>query len=87
MAKEKKEKSSAKEEVEGVDNYEKRLPALLPFASPLAPKKLNKKVLKTVKKGTFCTFDFLGAAFISWRRYSQTPVVTAGIQHTAVQLV
>jgi H/ACA ribonucleoprotein complex subunit 2 len=51
MAKEKKEKTSSKDESEGADNYEKRLPALLPFASPLAPKKLNKKVLKTVKKG------------------------------------
>ncbi|ODV95599.1 hypothetical protein PACTADRAFT_50298, partial [Pachysolen tannophilus NRRL Y-2460] len=46
----KKEKSS-KEESE-VDNYEKRLPAVLPFARPLAPKKLNKKVLKTVKKAS-----------------------------------
>jgi H/ACA ribonucleoprotein complex subunit 2 len=51
MAKEKKEKTSSKDESEAADNYEKRLPALLPFASPLAPKKLNKKVLKTVKKG------------------------------------
>ncbi|ODV87931.1 hypothetical protein CANARDRAFT_192657 [[Candida] arabinofermentans NRRL YB-2248] len=44
----KKEKSESSE----VDNYEKRLPALLPFAKPLAPKKLNKKVLKTVKKAS-----------------------------------
>lgn len=45
----KKEKSS-KEEVE--DNYEKRMSAVLPFAHPLASKKLNKKVLKTVKKAS-----------------------------------
>ncbi|KAK9468575.1 50S ribosomal protein L30e-like protein [Lipomyces arxii] len=37
--------------VDGDDgNYDTRLSALLPFAQPLAPKKLNKKVLKTVKK-------------------------------------
>lgn len=46
----KKEKTSKSEETE--DNYEKRLSALLPFAHPLAPKKLNKKVLKTVKKAS-----------------------------------
>uniref|UniRef100_A0A060T642 H/ACA ribonucleoprotein complex subunit 2 n=1 Tax=Blastobotrys adeninivorans TaxID=409370 RepID=A0A060T642_BLAAD len=34
------------------DNYELRLPAVLPFAHPLAPKKLNKKVLKTVKRAS-----------------------------------
>ena len=34
------------------DFYESRLPAQAPFAQPLAPKKLNKKVLKTIKKGT-----------------------------------
>jgi H/ACA ribonucleoprotein complex subunit 2 len=50
--KEKKEKTSSSKEEESVDNYEKRLPALLPFARPLAPKKLNKKVLKTVKKAS-----------------------------------
>lgn len=44
MAKEKKSDSS--------DNYEKRLPAVLSFAKPLAPKDLNKKVLKTVKKAS-----------------------------------
>jgi hypothetical protein len=33
------------------DFYESRLPAQAPFAKPLAPKKLNKKVLKTIKKG------------------------------------
>ncbi|GMF02418.1 hypothetical protein B5S28_g3613 [[Candida] boidinii] len=44
----KKEKSESSE----IDNYEKRLPALLPFAKPLAPKKLNKKILKTVKKAS-----------------------------------
>lgn len=35
------------------DFYESRLPAQAPFAKPLASKKLNKKVLKTIKKGTF----------------------------------
>ncbi|KAK7678184.1 hypothetical protein QCA50_018863 [Cerrena zonata] len=47
----KKEKVSKTEEV-GEDNYEKRMSAVLPFAHPLAPKKLNKKVLKTVKKAS-----------------------------------
>lgn len=46
----KKEKST--KEVEEKDNYDGRLPALLPFARPLAPKKMNKKVLKTVKKAS-----------------------------------
>ncbi|ODV62937.1 snoRNA-binding protein NHP2 [Ascoidea rubescens DSM 1968] len=58
--KEKKDKSSKKtsskqvtrEDIEKIDNYEKRLPAVLPFARPLAPKKLNKKILKTVKKAS-----------------------------------
>lgn len=31
--------------------YESRLAAQAPFAKPLANKKLNKKVLKTIKKG------------------------------------
>ncbi|KAH3677639.1 hypothetical protein WICMUC_001742 [Wickerhamomyces mucosus] len=51
MAKKEKSSSSSKEETE-IDNYERRLPAVLPFAKPLAPKKLNKKVLKTVKKAS-----------------------------------
>lgn len=34
------------------DFYESRLAAQAPFAKPLANKKLNKKVLKTIKKGT-----------------------------------
>ncbi|KAF8003200.1 hypothetical protein OXX80_012135 [Metschnikowia pulcherrima] len=34
------------------DNYDKRMVAVLPFAKPLAPKKLNKKLLKTVKKAS-----------------------------------
>lgn len=42
----------AKEKKESSDNYEKRLPAVLPFARPLAPKDLNKKVLKTIKKAS-----------------------------------
>lgn len=53
MAKSKTSKSSESAEQSKSDNYEKRLPALLPFASPLAPKKLNKKILKTVKKGEY----------------------------------
>lgn len=54
MAKDKKTSKSEKVADAGADapdNYEKRLPALLPFAAPLAPKKLNKRILKTVKKG------------------------------------
>jgi hypothetical protein len=34
------------------DLYESRLAAQAPFAKPLANQKLNKKVLKTIKKGT-----------------------------------
>ena len=34
------------------DNYDKRMAAVLPFARPLASKKLNKKVLKTIKKAS-----------------------------------
>ncbi|KAG7193665.1 snoRNA-binding protein [Scheffersomyces spartinae] len=54
MGKDKKEKKETKTvAVEGgEDNYEKRLPALLKFAQPLAPKKMNKKILKTVKKAS-----------------------------------
>lgn len=49
----KKEKSSSsKEESSEIDNYDQRMPAVLPFAKPLAPKKLNKKVLKTIKKAS-----------------------------------
>jgi hypothetical protein len=33
------------------DLYESRLPAQAAFAKPLASQKLNKKVLKTIKKG------------------------------------
>ena len=46
----KKEKVSKTEESE--DNYETRMSAVLPFAKPLAPKKLNKKVLKVIKKAS-----------------------------------
>lgn len=35
-------------------NYDKRLPALVPFAKPLATKKLNHKIYKTVKKASKC---------------------------------
>ncbi|CCF58432.1 hypothetical protein KAFR_0E02800 [Kazachstania africana CBS 2517] len=34
------------------DNYDARMPAVIEFAKPLASKKLNKKVLKTVKKAS-----------------------------------
>lgn len=37
---------------EGADHYDERLPAVLPFSHPLASKKLNKKVLKTVKRAS-----------------------------------
>ncbi|ODQ67585.1 L30e-like protein [Nadsonia fulvescens var. elongata DSM 6958] len=50
--KEKKEKSSTATAEEATDNYDLRLTAVLPFAIPLAPKKLNKKILKTVKKAS-----------------------------------
>lgn len=40
------------------DLYESRLAAQAPFAKPLANKKLNKKVLKTIKKGTFLLIKF-----------------------------
>lgn len=56
MAKDKKSSKSdkpAEAASDAPDNYEKRLPALLPFAAPLAPKKLNKRILKTVKKGEY----------------------------------
>ncbi|CCE80186.1 Piso0_003288 [Millerozyma farinosa CBS 7064] len=48
MAKKEKEGKVKEEE----DNYDKRMAAVLPFAKPLAPKKLNKKVLKTVKRAS-----------------------------------
>ena len=38
-------------EVDEEDLYESRLAAQAPFAKPLAGLKLNKKVLKTIKKG------------------------------------
>lgn len=37
--------------IDDEDLYESRLAAQAPFAQPLANKKLNKKVLKTIKKG------------------------------------
>jgi len=45
---------------DGDDLYESRLPAQAAFAKPLANKKLNKKVLKTIKKGipSFCSYGF-----------------------------
>ncbi|KAK7207160.1 50S ribosomal protein L30e-like protein [Myxozyma melibiosi] len=48
--KSKKRKSSGVGAGDEDDKYDQRLSALLPFAQPLAPKKLNKKVMKTVKK-------------------------------------
>lgn len=52
MGKDNKEKKEKKEAKEEVDNYEGRLSAILPFAKPLASKKLNKKTLKTIKKAS-----------------------------------
>lgn len=54
MAKSKKESKEPKEskEVKSEDNYDARLAAIVPFAKPLASKKLNKKLLKTVKKAS-----------------------------------
>lgn len=52
MAKKEKVPKSEAPAAEAEDNYEKRMSAVLPFAKPLAPKKLNKKVLKTVKKAS-----------------------------------
>ena len=44
--------SKKSHEVDEEDLYESRLPAQAAFAKPLAHPKLNKKVLKTIKKGT-----------------------------------
>lgn len=52
LVKKSKDESSTSTTTESIDNYEKRLPAVLPFAKPLASKKLNKKTLKTVKKAS-----------------------------------
>lgn len=38
--------------VDETSNYELRMPAVLPFAKPLASKKLNKKALKVIKKAS-----------------------------------
>lgn len=46
-----KDKSRDSVEHDEEDFYESRLAAQAPFAKPLANKKLNKKVLKTIKKG------------------------------------
>jgi len=46
-----KDKSRGSIEPDEEDFYESRLAAQAPFAQPLANKKLNKKVLKTIKKG------------------------------------
>lgn len=50
----KKEKSASSEDPKEAkeDNYDGRLPALLPFARPLAPKKMNKKILRVVKRAS-----------------------------------
>lgn len=47
-----KKKSTAVEE-DGEDRYESRLVAVSVIAKPLAPKRTNKKALKTVKKGWY----------------------------------
>lgn len=48
-----KDKSRGSIEPDEEDFYESRLAAQAPFAKPLANKKLNKKVLKTIKKGIY----------------------------------
>ncbi|CAD1808416.1 H/ACA ribonucleoprotein complex subunit NHP2 [Candida parapsilosis] len=48
----KESKDKPEETISIEDNYEKRMAAILPFAKPLASKKLNKKILKTVKKAS-----------------------------------
>lgn len=53
--KEKKEKKVATEDVEmgdEVDSYDVKSQSVCAIASPLAPKKLNKKILKTIKKAS-----------------------------------
>ncbi|GMM36668.1 snoRNA-binding protein [Saccharomycopsis crataegensis] len=52
VVKKSKTESSSKTADDSVDNYEKRMPAVLTFAKPLASKKLNKKTLKTIKKAS-----------------------------------
>jgi len=49
MGKDGKVKKEKKSDAE--DNYESRLSALNEISKPLASKKLNKKLLKTVRKG------------------------------------
>jgi len=50
----KKEKKSESAE----DNYESRLSALNEISKPLASKKLNKKLLKNVRKGILIKIDY-----------------------------
>jgi len=59
----------SRDDDDGEDLYESRLPAQAAFAKPLANKKLNKKVLKTIKKGTPSCFPygFLLCSFSSKR--------------------
>ena len=45
-------RSRTEEQAASVRDYADKLKALSPISSPLAPKKLTKKLLKTVKKGT-----------------------------------
>jgi hypothetical protein len=47
------DKSHDAMDVDEEDLYESRLAAQAPFAKPLAGLKLNKKVLKTIKKGAY----------------------------------
>ncbi|BFZ55516.1 snoRNA-binding protein [Savitreella phatthalungensis] len=44
--------TTVKPSADEVDDYEARLGTLCAIAKPLAPKKLNKKILKTVKKAS-----------------------------------
>ena len=47
-----KEKKDRKEDIEEEDSYDIKSQAVCLIASPLAPKKLNKKILKCVKKAS-----------------------------------
>jgi hypothetical protein len=64
------------------DFYESRLPAQAPFAKPLAPKKLNKKVLKTIKKGTPPTPDLCPVLTLA----SQSKEIRRGVKEVVKAL-
>jgi hypothetical protein len=64
------------------DFYESRLPAQAPFAKPLAPKKLNKKVLKTIKKGIPPTPDLCPVLTLA----SQSKEIRRGVKEVVKAL-